>query len=202
MADRLYRSRDDRMLAGVAGGLARVMDADPSIIRVVWVVVTVLSGGIGLLVYIVMAVVVPEAPDGWDAAQSAQAAAATPRGPVPPGGWLGPDGTVVPHAGAAPGTTWGAGATASGAATAGTPALAATTPPATPEGWATPPPRASGDGRIIAAVIGGILILVGGALLVREFMPAVDLSTVWPVISIGFGVLLLILSVRPRRTAG
>lgn len=201
MADRLYRSRDDRMLAGVAGGLARVMDADPSIIRVVWVVVTVLSGGIGLLVYIVMAVVVPEAPDGWDAAQSANTAVATPREPVPPGGWLGPDGTVVPHAGAAPGT-WGAETTASGGATAGVPALAATTQPSTPEGWATPPPRASGDGRIIAAVIGGILILVGGAFLVREFMPAVDLSTVWPVISIGFGVLLLILSVRPRRTSG
>ena len=195
MADRLYRSRDDRMLAGVAGGLARVMDADPSIIRVVWVVVTVLSGGIGLLVYIVMAVVVPEAPDGWDAARGASVAPATPREPVPPGGWLGPDGTVVPHAGAAPGT-WGTDAAASGGATAGAPALAA------PEGWATPPPRASGDGRIIAAVIGGILILVGGAFLVREFMPAVDLSTVWPVISIGFGVLLLILSVRPRRTAG
>ena len=71
MADRLYRSRDDRMLAGVAGGLARVMDADPSIIRVVWVVVTVLSGGLGLLVYVVMAIVVPEAPDGWDAARTA-----------------------------------------------------------------------------------------------------------------------------------
>lgn len=196
MADRLYRSRDDRMLAGVAGGLARVMDADPSIIRVVWVVMTVLSGGIGLLVYIVMAVVVPEAPDGWDAARGANAAAATPREPVPPGGWIGPDGTVVPHAGAASGT-WGAGASASGGAgTAGAPALAA------PDGWATPPPRTSRDGRIIAAVIGGILILVGGAFLVREFMPAVDLSTVWPVISIGFGVLLLILSVRPRRTSG
>ena len=199
MADRLYRSRDDRMLAGVAGGLSRVMDADPSIIRVVWVVVTVLSGGIGLLVYIVMAVVVPEAPDGWDTAPSASAAAATPREPVPPGGWLGPDGTVVPHAGTAPGTTWGAGTTASGA---GVPALGAGAPPATPEGWATPPPRKSGDGRMVAAIIGAILILVGGAFLVREFMPAVDLSTVWPVISIGFGVLLLILSVRPRRTSG
>jgi phage shock protein C len=192
------------MLAGVAGGLARVMDADPSIIRVVWVVVTVLSGGIGLLVYIVMAVVVPEAPDGWEAARSASAnaPAAAPREPVPPGGWLGPDGTVVPHAGTAPGTTWGAGVTTSGAATSsGMPALAATTPPTTPDGWTTPPPRASGDGRTVAVIIGAILILVGGAFLVREFMPAVDLSTVWPVISIGFGVLLLILAVRPRRTS-
>ncbi len=117
MADRLYRSRDDRMLAGVAGGLARVMDADPSIIRVVWVVITVLSGGLGLLVYIVMAIVVPEAPDGWDAARSS-AAAAAPHEPVPPGGWLGPDGRVVPYAGTAPGAT--------------TPARARRHPPARP----------------------------------------------------------------------
>jgi phage shock protein C len=176
VADRLYRSRDDRMLAGVAGGLAKVMDADPSIIRVVWVVVTVLSGGIGLLVYVVMAVVVPEAPDGWDAARNVGAASAAPREPVAPGGWVGPDGTVVPHAGT-------------------------TTGPTAPEGWATPPPRTSGDGRAIAAIAGGILILVGGALFVREFMPAVDLSAVWPVISIGLGVLLLIFSIRPRRTS-
>ena len=190
MADRLFRSRDDRMLAGVAGGLARVIDADPSIIRVVWVVVTVLSGGLGLLVYVVMAIVVPEAPDGWDAARG-NAAAATPPEPVPPGGWVGPDGRVVPYAGTP------AGATAPGVA--GTPGTA--TPPATPEGWANPSPRASGDGRTIAVIIGAILILVGGAFFIRETMPGVDLSAVWPVLSIGFGVLLLILSVRPRRTS-
>ena len=50
-------------------------------------------------------------------------------------------------------------------------------------------------------IIGAILILVGGAFFIRETMPAVDLSAVWPVISIGFGVLLLVLSVRPRRTS-
>ncbi len=183
MADRLYRSRDDRMLAGVAGGLARVMDADPSIIRIVWVLVTILSGGLALVVYIVMAIVVPEAPDGWDAARSEATAAVGPMEPVPPGGWVGPDGRVVPFAGTAPGvptgTTGAAGPTA--------------------EGWNAP--AASGDGRRAGVFMGAILILLGGAFLVREFMPAVDLSVVWPVIAIGFGVLLLILSVRPRRTS-
>ena len=60
MADRLYRSRTDRMLSGVSGGLAERLDVDPSIVRVAWVVLTVLSGGIVALIYVAMAVVVPE----------------------------------------------------------------------------------------------------------------------------------------------
>jgi phage shock protein C len=64
VTDRLYRSPDDRMLAGVAGGLAEMLDIDPSIIRIVWAVLIVLTGGLALLVYIVMAIVVPERPVG------------------------------------------------------------------------------------------------------------------------------------------
>ncbi len=60
MNEHLYRSRDDRMIAGVAGGLAEMWDADPSLIRIVWVVLAFLTGGIAVLVYIVMAIVVPE----------------------------------------------------------------------------------------------------------------------------------------------
>jgi phage shock protein C len=62
MNDRLYRSRDDRMLAGVAGGLAEYWDADPSLIRLVWALLVIFTGGIALLVYIVMAIVVDEDP--------------------------------------------------------------------------------------------------------------------------------------------
>src|SRR5580765_6534728 len=76
VTERLYRSSDDRMLAGVAGGVAEMLDADPSIIRIVWALLVVLTGGLALLVYIVMAVVVPEAPPGH--AQAAQAAAGVP----------------------------------------------------------------------------------------------------------------------------
>ncbi len=64
MAERLYRSRSDRVLTGVAGGLAERLDVDPSIVRVAWVVLTVLSGGIVALIYVVMAVVVPEGGSG------------------------------------------------------------------------------------------------------------------------------------------
>jgi phage shock protein C len=61
--DRLYRSRDDRMLAGVAGGLAELWGADPSLVRVIWALLVVFTGGVALIVYIVMAVVIPEEPD-------------------------------------------------------------------------------------------------------------------------------------------
>jgi phage shock protein C len=63
MADRLFRSRDDRMVAGVAGGLAEMWDADPALIRIIWAVLIIFTGGVALLVYIVMAIVVPEADD-------------------------------------------------------------------------------------------------------------------------------------------
>lgn len=195
MTDRLYRSRDDRMLAGVAGGLAHLMDADPSIVRIVWVLVTILSGGIALLVYIVMAVVVPEAPDGWDAAQTGRAATTAPSGPVPAGGWVGPDGAIVPYAGAVPPS----GGTAAAAGSTGPAAESWNAASPAADGWNTP--RRRGDGRRAGVVIGAVLILLGGAFLVREFMPAVDLTLVWPVVLIGFGVLLLILAVRPRRAS-
>jgi phage shock protein C len=63
MADRLYRSRDDRMVAGVAGGLAEMWGADPALIRIIWALLVIFTGGVALLVYIVMAIVVPEADD-------------------------------------------------------------------------------------------------------------------------------------------
>ncbi|NLV72508.1 MAG: PspC domain-containing protein [Actinobacteria bacterium] len=58
MAKRLYRSRTDRMIGGVCGGLAAYFDIDPTIIRVLWVVVT-LMGGAGILAYLILWVVVP-----------------------------------------------------------------------------------------------------------------------------------------------
>ncbi|MFH1050622.1 MAG: PspC domain-containing protein [bacterium] len=60
MQKRLYRSTKDRMLAGVCGGLAEYFDIDPVIIRVLFVVVT-LGAGVGILGYIILWIVVPEA---------------------------------------------------------------------------------------------------------------------------------------------
>lgn len=60
---RLYRSGKDRMLGGICGGLGEHFDVDPTIIRIVWVVVTVLSIGFGILVYILAWVIIPELPE-------------------------------------------------------------------------------------------------------------------------------------------
>jgi phage shock protein PspC (stress-responsive transcriptional regulator) len=56
---RLRRSRSDRYVAGVAGGLGRHFDVDPTVIRVVLAVLT-LFGGAGLLVYVAVWLLVPE----------------------------------------------------------------------------------------------------------------------------------------------
>ena len=78
MGDRLYRSRHDRMLAGVAGGLAEMWGADPSLVRIIWALLVIFTGGIALLVYIVMAIVVPEEDDTFVPTTAAAPHAATP----------------------------------------------------------------------------------------------------------------------------
>ena len=82
MRDRLYRSRDDRMLFGVAGGLAEWLDLDPSIVRLVWALLIV-AGGVGLLLYIIAAIVVPEAPRGFVGATGTGSGTATEAGASP-----------------------------------------------------------------------------------------------------------------------
>ena len=57
----LYRCRHDRRIAGVAAGVAEYFDLDPTIVRLVWLV-SIFFGGFGLLLYIVMAIVVPNEP--------------------------------------------------------------------------------------------------------------------------------------------
>ena len=58
MEKRLYRSRSDRVLWGVCGGLAKYFDIDPTIVRVI-AVLLIFANGLGILVYIVMAIIVP-----------------------------------------------------------------------------------------------------------------------------------------------
>jgi phage shock protein PspC (stress-responsive transcriptional regulator) len=58
---RLYRSRDDRIIGGVAGGLGRYFDVDPILFRIAAVVLTFI-GGAGLLLYLAMLLLVPQEP--------------------------------------------------------------------------------------------------------------------------------------------
>ena len=74
---RLYRSRDERVLAGVAGGVAEYFELDPALVRVAWAILILATGGAFLLLYIVMWLVVPEAPP-----EAADAAAAPPDMPA------------------------------------------------------------------------------------------------------------------------
>jgi phage shock protein C len=60
---KLYRSRTDRKLAGVCGGLAHYFNLDATLIRVLFVVLAVL-GGAGLVIYLVMWIIVPNEPQG------------------------------------------------------------------------------------------------------------------------------------------
>jgi len=59
---KLRRSKKNRMLAGVCGGMAEYFDLDPSIVRIVYVLVSILSIAFpGILVYLLMCVIIPEA---------------------------------------------------------------------------------------------------------------------------------------------
>lgn len=58
---KLYRNSNDRMVSGVASGLAAYFDIDPAITRILFIVLTLISFGWGILVYLVMLIIMPEA---------------------------------------------------------------------------------------------------------------------------------------------
>ena len=59
---RLYRSTHDRQVSGVSGGLGEYFGVDPTLIRIAWVVTALATGPGALLVYALLAVIVPKAP--------------------------------------------------------------------------------------------------------------------------------------------
>ena len=61
MAKKLYRSTKDKMIGGVAGGLAEYFDIDSTLVRVLFIVVVFLGGG-GIIAYIILLIVVPQKP--------------------------------------------------------------------------------------------------------------------------------------------
>jgi phage shock protein PspC (stress-responsive transcriptional regulator) len=199
--DRLYRSIDDRVLAGVAGGMAELWDIDPSIVRIAWVILTPFTAGFTILVYLVMAIVVPEEPVGG----MAQGA-----GPTAPGG---PRSTDVPPVGPSP----------AGQPAAGQPPGAIGGPSATQPGWlpgsaAWRDQRRAEKARVRAeraqwraerrasragqpdtsAVVGGVvLVIIGAAALATQVIPGFDWGRAWPIGLIIVGALLLVRSAWP-----
>jgi len=69
MEKKLYRSKDERMIWGICGGLAKYFNVDPTIVRVV-AVLTIVFGGWGILAYIILRFVVPLEPQKSAAAES------------------------------------------------------------------------------------------------------------------------------------
>ena len=62
MEKKLYRSRTDKKVAGVCAGLAKYLNIDVTLIRLIWALV-VICGGAGLLAYLICALVIPEEPN-------------------------------------------------------------------------------------------------------------------------------------------
>ena len=188
------------MLAGVAGGVAERLDADPSIIRIVWALLIILTGGVALVAYIVMAIVVPDAPPGRPAPPTRTSP--DPAGPPPD-----PDGLTSATPLAAPLATP---IEAPLAEPDPGPALAAAGGWVAPNGQAVaraeaPPVSQKGRSGIgndggRAALIGGlVLILIGAFFLVRQLIPAIDLGAWWPLILVVIGVILVVVSMAPGR---
>ncbi len=99
MNRRLYRCRHDQRIAGVASGVAEYFDADPTIVRILWVL-SIFFGGLGLLLYVAMAIIVPLEPEtGYvpgaqpggptgETGETGETGAAVEQGAVPsPTGW-------------------------------------------------------------------------------------------------------------------
>ena len=58
MNKRLQRSRTEKMIAGVCGGIAEYLGVDPTLIRVLWVLITLMAG-VGVLLYLILWVIMP-----------------------------------------------------------------------------------------------------------------------------------------------
>jgi phage shock protein C len=210
--DRLYRSIDDRVLAGVCAGLAERLDLDPALVRIGYAIVALLTGIFPLLVlYVIMVVVVPEGPS-WTGVR--------PVGPQPAGtGW--PVAGTPADATAEPAEVAGDAAAPTGTAPAQSMpaapgAVPGWIPPGVPGGWdarnwrdqrtadresrraerATP--RAERGRDPIPAIIAGLFLVALGAFFLLRNTFDIDWAVVWPVGIIAFGVVVLIAAVRPR----
>jgi phage shock protein C len=170
---RLYRCRHDRQLAGVAGGMAEYFDVDPTLVRVLWIV-SVFFGGISILLYLILAVVMPIEPVGMVAAA---------------GGALAPDGSVASDG------------SPTADPDAATGAWAVPAAHAWPTADAGHQHRSGGgDGRFGLA-LGALLVAFGSIALVGPLLPGwVTGIALGPAFVIALGVALVVFAVRRPTT--
>lgn len=166
---RLYRSRD-RQLAGVAGGMAEYLDVDPTVIRISWILITVVTGGLALIAYLLLALVIPMSP--YPAGTVWQNQAPAPGWSANPGGWAGgaygTQGWTVP------------------------PTASPWPPQAVPVA-----PRHESRGIGAAAIVGIVLIVIGALALMDVAVPSIHTGAIiGPAILLALGAGLLASSIR------
>ena len=64
MVKKLYRSRDNKVIGGVCGGLGKYFNIDPTIVRVIFVILLLPGGLPGLIPYFILWIVIPQEPVG------------------------------------------------------------------------------------------------------------------------------------------
>jgi len=170
MRDRLYRSRRDRVIGGLAGGLARNLGVDVTWVRLGWVVLAFATQGVAILIYLVLLFVIPEAPEGLE---ETEIPAAT-TDPV----------TGQPVGGADPGTS------RSDAGTRPT-----TAPPPSPLERLLGSNATGDNSRTAALIVGVVLVAAGAWLLLRRYV-LIDFDLGWPVVAIVLGAILVIAALR------
>jgi phage shock protein C len=206
MEKRLYRSRDDRYIAGVCGGIAEYFDIDSTLVRLIAVLLLVLSAGTAFVVYLVMMIVVPENPDHSAFAVYGSQPAAAGAGTVPPPPPLtGTMAASAASAGSGSGPGEPAGSPESGASEAQREGEVPPPPPPSGQvppsqyappmgGWTHPsmPPRGDrhhGRGGITGGVI---LIVIGLVFLANIYVPWLNIWRLWPLILIVIGLSIVI----------
>jgi phage shock protein C len=169
MRDPLYRSRTDRVIGGLAGGLARSLGVDVTWVRLGWVVLAFVTQGVAILIYLVLLFVIPEEPEGYVPTEA-----------------TGPDGGPSGAAFADPAPTSPAGS--------GPGRRPTNPPPPSPlEQWLGGSGRDSS--RTGALIVGLVLVAVGAWLLIRRYV-LIDFDLGWPVVALALGVILIVAALR------
>lgn len=177
MEKRLYRSRSERVISGVCGGLAEYFEIDPTVVRAAVVVLGLVTQGGILIAYLIMAVVVPEEPASEPAAAPA-----------------------VPLLATHPQSEEGFTVTENDTREAPQMPQQAPAPPPRASVAPSPPPYTAPvapSARGTRGLWWGLaLIVVGLILLADQFLPGVSLWQYWPLIIVAIGLATVIRGVR------
>ncbi|MGI5992174.1 MAG: PspC domain-containing protein [Methanosarcina sp.] len=60
--NKLYRSKKNRIIAGVCGGIGEHFNIDPTLVRLLWLLISVMSAGSGVVAYVIAWIIIPEEP--------------------------------------------------------------------------------------------------------------------------------------------